>query len=153
MSNRVITFHGATLGVSELDIPAADVVIHGGEPLFLTATGVVGFDSEADAPATSYIETGDLAFAPGSINTATRAYLTHQADGAMTLATTASVEGDPVVVEYNVPEQAATVDRTRIVRLGRGPRGVSWAFRLGAEAVRWSLSDFQLQIERVKRRY
>lgn len=153
MTNRVLTFHGATLGVTECDIPAVDVVIYDDAPLFLTAAGVVGFDAGADAPVASFIETGDLALTPGAMGTVTRAYLTHQADGAMALTVTASVEGTPVVAEYGVPERAATVDRARTVRLGRGPRGVSWAFRLGAEAVRWSLSDFQLQIERVKRRY
>lgn len=135
MSNRVISFHGATLGVSEYDIPAVDVVIHEGEPLFLTQTGVVGFDAEADLeanPVVSFIQTGDLQPVGGQEYNAPKLTLGVRGaiDSTMTVQTTTNEQGIsqvneeieiPLAVDtdqYEVLLGTANVARTYQVKVG-----------------------------------
>lgn len=135
MSNRVITFHGATMGITEYDIPAIDVVIHDDEPLFLTATGVAGFDAEADLeanPVVSFIQTGNLQPVGGQEYNAPKLTLgvLGAADSTMTVQTTTNEQGAlqvneeievPLAVDtdqYEVLLGTANVARTYQVKVG-----------------------------------
>lgn len=148
MTNRVLTFHGATLGVTEYDIPAVDVVVYDGEPLFLTATGVVGFGSDADQPVAS-IETGSLNLIPGAVCTVQRADALMSATGSVMLRATAEGFETPVPNNYTIPPaKNPTVESMRRISLGRGARGAEWTFRLVSSGGLWSLGLLSVETER-----
>lgn len=147
--SRVITFHGATLGVSEYSIPAIDVAVVGGEVQFLTADGVLAFDPAADAPA-GYVETGDLNLSGGSVCNVSPAYLVVQSDGPLMLMATWK-QGASRTKEYPVPVRPGDEERARTVPMGKGPRGNSWRLRIASAGGDWTLSGFEVLVDRVGR--
>lgn len=150
MSNRVITFHGATLGVSEYDIPAIDVVIHDGAPLFLTATGVAKFDAEADAPVAS-IETGALVLSPGASCNVPSLRVQMQSDHTATVTVRNTGAGPSCTASYRMPPRRVTsTEQQRTVFFGRGPRGVEWTLRINSGGGPWSLSAMDVKAERAR---
>lgn len=150
MTSRVLTFHGATLGVTEYDIPAVDVVIHDDAPLFLTAAGVVGFDSEADQPVAS-IETGALILSPDASCNVSSLRVQMQSDHTATVIARNTGAGSSRTASYRMPPRRVTsAEQQRTVYFGRGPRGVEWTLRLNSGGGPWSLSAMNLKAERAR---
>ena len=133
-----------TLGVTEYSLAWLDVVSHDGVLYGLTADGLVKLDAAAAVDFASYVTTGDLDVAPGMSVSFGNARLTLAADKAMTLTTTPQRDGEERAVEYLIPARSGDQARVRFVKLGKGLRGNSWRFKLGAQCD-WELTGLSVE--------
>ena len=81
------------------------------------------------------------------------AHLTLAASAPMRLTTTVDMSGTERKIPYPVPQRVSGQERGRQVRLGRGPRGDAWAFKLATTAAggRWSLGSLAVVLGAIKR--
>lgn len=124
-----------TLGVTQYaQFPFDALVTHGGATLGLTATGLYELSGDTDdgEPIAAWIRTGDLTLGGTRRSSVPRAYLYVRQDGDLILKTTTTDKGHRAEHWYRLTPSAAdgADTATRRVRLGRGVRGVSWAFEI-----------------------
>lgn len=124
-----------TLGVTQYaQFPFDALVTHTGTTLGLTATGLYELTGDTDdgEPIAAWIRTGDLTLGGTRRSSVPRAYLYVRQDGDLILKTTVNDRGHRAEHWYRLtPSTADGADAaTRRVRLGRGVRGVSWAFEI-----------------------
>lgn len=151
MSTRVVTFHAATLAVSEYSLPWTDVVQVGGEIYGLGPDGIQTLSGPIEAGATPYVETGDLELTAGAVCGVTRGYLQGQTNSTLTLTATARMQGKLYEQSYSVPGWPWAESRPRTVPLARHLQGSTWQFKLESSGAPWSIDLFEIAIGQVLR--
>jgi hypothetical protein len=137
----VVVINAQTLGVSEYDLDAVDVVEGpGGVAWLALADGVAALGGVSQEAVDCRAQTGRLAFGDGQRHKAcVEARFEGLAPGGAVVTTITGELGALVERQYQVRPTVGPDARARRVRLGRKVRGRTWALRVenvaGAELV------------------
>lgn len=151
---NVVVFNANTLAPSEYSIAALDVVEHGGELYFVTATGLSKLAATATLDAVSNVRTGKISLASGQVTGARFAHLSFSADGPVELRTYRDDDGVERVDRYPLPVVPDGHARERTTVLGKGAQASAWGFEFRAvdATTRWSLGGMQIEVPFKKHR-